>query len=157
MMRYILHQLEAFICVVVAHLVVATAFSQSSNNVYLYDRQGNKIVYECQHDIFHIGLRHDIPISERTAILDELSSISNYYMQPDSSYCFMVNSEYETLFKTKVSANSCVSYCQNEYRDSLGGVVWGTNRIMVKMKPNCSIVSLMQNMNFQNYQRIKMV
>ena len=141
-MKYILHQLEVLICVVAAHVVVTTAFSQSSNNVHLYDRQGNKIVYECQHDIFHIGLRADIPIFERTAKLDDLSSISNYFMQPDSSYYFMVNSGYEPLFKAKVSANSCVSYYQNEYRDSLGGVVWGTNRIMVKMKPNYSIVSL---------------
>lgn len=152
MMRYILHQLGVLICVLAAHLVVDTAFSQSSNNVYLYNRQGDKIVYECQHDIFHIGLRPDISISERTAILDDLSSISNYYMQPDSSYCFIVNSEYEPLFRVKMSTNSWVSYYQNEYRDSLGGVVWGTNRIIVKMKPNCSIVSLMQNMNILNFQ-----
>ncbi|MBO4654363.1 MAG: S8 family serine peptidase, partial [Bacteroidales bacterium] len=59
---------------------------------------------------------------------------------------------YATQFKTKVFANSHVAYCQNEYRDSLGGVVWGTNRIMVKMKPSYSIGALLQILNTPNLQ-----
>ena len=39
---------------------------------------------------------------------NDLSNIADYYMLPDSSYCFTVNSGYEMQFKTKVYANSYV-------------------------------------------------
>lgn len=63
-------------------------------------------------------------------------------MFPDSSYRFVVNQGYASQFKTKAFSNNYVVYCQNEYRDSLNDVVWGTNRILVKMNPENPINTL---------------
>ena len=90
------------------------------------------------------------PIPTKNEVLNELSGIVSYTIFPDSSYRFIVAQQSSDSFKAKILRNSCVSYCQNEYCDSLGGIVWGTNRIMVKMKPNYSIGSLIQNLNAQN-------
>ena len=61
-----------------------------------------------------------------------MSSIADYYMLPDSSYCFTVDAGYATQFKTKAYADNYVAYCQNEYRDSLGGVVWGDCELKIE-------------------------
>ena len=120
--------------------------------MYIYNKQGDKILYECTENLFHLGFSSGTPISDRETFLMDLSNIATYYMMPDSSYCFTVDAGYNAQFKTKAYANSYVAYCQNEYRDSLGGIVWGTNRIMVKVKPACSISTLVQNMNILNLQ-----
>ena len=125
-MSYKLHILEKIVCLVWLQLAIASAFPQTSSSMFIYDRQGNKIVYECQDKIIHMGFSREMTMSERTALIEDITDIADYYMLPDSSYCFMVNSGYEKQFKTKVFANSHVAYFQNEFRDSLGGVVWGT-------------------------------
>jgi hypothetical protein len=53
-------------------------------------------------------------------------------MLPDSSYCFTVDAGYDAQFKTKAYANRYVAYCQNEYRDSLGGIVWGDCELKIE-------------------------
>ena len=115
---------------------------QTKNHEFIYDKDGNKIAFNEIENVTHIGFASGVSMNTRNEVLADLSNIADYYMLPDSSYCFTVDPGYDTQFKTKVYANSYVAYCQNEYRDSLGGVVWGTNRIIVKMKPNYSIFSL---------------
>lgn len=139
-------------CVLFTLLATIPVFSQNANNQFIYDRSGNKVVYSSVENVFHVGFLSGSPITEREILLADLSSIADYYMLPDSSYCFTVNAGYDAQFKTKAYANSYVAYCQNEYRDSLGGVVWGTNRIMVKIKPAYSIGTLLQILNTPNMQ-----
>ena len=130
--------------IIFAHLLVETGWSQQAECVHVYNKHGDKILYRCRENVFHVGFSSGLSILEHETFLDDLSSIADYYMLPDSSYCFTVDAGYEMQFKTKVYAHSYVAYCQNEYRDSLGGIAWGTNRIMVKMKPAYSINVLMQ-------------
>jgi hypothetical protein len=124
--RNLIYVFSIFILV---HLFVETVWSQQTESVHIYNKQGDKILYKCRENVFHLGFSSDIPMKEREKLLMDLSKMADYYMLPDSSYCFTVDPGYDTQFKTKVYANSYVAYCQNEYRDSLGGVVWGTNRI----------------------------
>jgi hypothetical protein len=101
----------------------------NKNHEFIYDKDGNKIAFNEIENVTHIGFASGVSMNTRNEVLADLSNIADYYMLPDSSYCFTVDPGYDTQFKTKVYAKSYVAYCQNEYRDSLGDVVWGTNRI----------------------------
>ena len=114
------------ITIILVQLSIQSIWGQQAESSYIYNKYGDKIVYTCVDDISHIGFLSGSPLIERETLLADLSSIADYYMLPDSSYCFTVDAGYATQFKTKAYANSHVAYCQNEYRDSLGGVVWGT-------------------------------
>jgi hypothetical protein len=71
--------------------------------------------------------------SERESLLEDLSKLGYFDMFSDSTCRFVVAPDNNSIFHTKACANNCIEFCQNEYCDSLGGIVWGTNRIMVKM------------------------
>ena len=122
----------------------------AQNKEYVYDQQGNIIHFEEIENIVHIGFLSGATQYERDSLLEDLSKLGSFDMFSDSTYRFVVAPSNISSFHTKACANNCIEFCQNEYRDSLGGVVWGTNRIMVKMKPNYSIGSLIQNLNTQN-------
>ena len=123
-------------------MIIPSCFCQNNCAEILYNRNGTQIVFNKVEGVLHMEFVEGTPISTKNEVLNELSGIDSYTMFPDSSYRFIVAQQSSDSFKAKLLRNSCVSYCQNEYCDSLGGVVWGTNRIMVKMKPNCSIFSL---------------
>lgn len=97
---------------------------QTKNHEFIYDKDGNKIAFNGIENVTHIGFASGVSMNTRNEVLADLSNIADYYMLPDSSYCFTVDPGCDTQFKTKVYAKSYVAYCQNEYRDSLGGVVW---------------------------------
>lgn len=124
--------LRKSMCVLFTLLATIPVFSQNANNQFIYDRSGNKVVYSSVENVFHVGFLSGSPITEREILLADLSSIADYYMLPDSSYCFTVNAGYDAQFKTKAYANSYVAYCQNEYRDSLGGIVWGDYEVKIE-------------------------
>ena len=125
---------------------------QTNNHEFIYDKYGNEIAFNEIENVIHIGFVTGVSMNTRNEVLADLSSIADYYMLPDSSCCFTVDAGYDAQFKTKAYANRYVAYCQNEYRDSLGGIVWGTNRIMVKMKPEYSVSTLVQSLNTPNLQ-----
>lgn len=119
----IIHIVITFILV---QLSIQSIWGQRAETSYIYNKYGDKIVYTCVDDVFHIGFFSGSPLVERETLIADLSSMADYYMLPDSSYCFTVDAGYDAQFKTKAYANSYVAYCQNEYCDSLGGIVWGT-------------------------------
>jgi len=120
------------ITIILVQLSIQSIWGQQAESSYIYNKYGDKIVYTCVDDISHIGFLSGSPLIERETLLADLSSIADYYMLPDSSYCFTVDAGYATQFKTKAYANSYVAYCQNEYRDSLGGVVWGDCELKIE-------------------------
>lgn len=120
------------ITIILVQLSIQSIWGQQAETSYIYNKYGDKIVYTCVDNIFHIGFLSGSSMTERELFLADLSSNAGYCMLPDSSYCFTVDSGFDTQFKTKVFANSHVAYCQNEYRDSLGGVVWGDYEVKIE-------------------------
>lgn len=140
-MKFITKLLTLYIAVIQI-LAANRCPAQTLNKEFINDRQGNKIHFEEIENVVHIGFMSGATQYERESLLEDLSKLGSFDMFSDSTYRFVVAPSNISSFHTKACANNCIEFCQNEYRDSLGGVVWGTNRIMVKMKPNCSIVSL---------------
>ena len=148
-MKFITKLLTLYIAVIQI-LAANRCPAQTLNKEFIYDRQGNKIHFEEIENVIHIGFMSGATQSERESLLEDLSKLGYFDMFSDSTCRFVVAPDNNSIFHTKACANNCIEFCQNEYRDSLGGVVWGNNRIMVKMKPNYSIGSLIQNLNTQN-------
>jgi len=107
---------------------------QTNNHEFIYDKDGNKIAFNEIENVIHIGFVTGVSMNTRNEVLADLSSIATYYILPDSSYCFTVDAGYDAQFKTKAFSNSYVAYCQNEYCDSLGGVVWGDYEVKIEIE-----------------------
>lgn len=105
---------------------------QTNNHEFIYDKYGNEIAFNEIENVIHIGFVTGVSMNTRNEVLADLSSIADYYMLPDSSCCFTVDAGYDAQFKTKAYTSSYVAYCQNEYCDSLGGVVWGDCELKIE-------------------------
>ena len=131
-MKFITKLLTLYIAVIQI-LAANRCPAQTLNKEFIYDRQGNKIHFEEIENVIHIGFMSGATQSERESLLEDLSKLGYFDMFSDSTCRFVVAPDNNSIFHTKACANNCIEFCQNEYRDSLGGVVWGNNRIMVKM------------------------
>lgn len=116
--------LNIVFCGLIVWMIIPSCFCQDNDSDFLYNRNGNKIVFNKIEGVLHVKFLEGTTISTKNEVLNELSDIVSYTMFPDSSYRFIVAQQSSDSFKAKLLRNSCVSYCQNEYCDTLGGVVW---------------------------------
>ena len=75
-------------CGIIISLI--SCIGQTSNTEFIYDRNGNKIIFNELDTVVHVGFVSDVSIDTIKEILDNLSSIADYTMLPDSSYRFVV-------------------------------------------------------------------
>ena len=129
-----------------------TCFGQIQNKEFIYNRQSDKIYFNKIENVVHIGFVEGTDVGTRHELLEDLSNIANYTMFPDSSYRLIIKQGRSAFFKEKALKNNAVTYCQNEYRESDDGIVWSTNRILIKMKESLPIRTLLDSLNVPDIQ-----
>ena len=148
----IIYRFKMLFCGLIVSIAALPCLSQNANDIYIYDKNGNKIRFNRIENVMHLGFAEGTDVATKEDVLENLSSMADYTIFSDNSYRFTVNPVDSSLFKINAMRNSCVTYCENEYRDSCNGVVWVTNRIIVKMKPGNSISTLLHILHIPTIQ-----
>ena len=138
---------KAFFCATLFQLFL-TYFGQAQNTEYLYNQAGKKILYNTIDNVIHIGFEQGMSFANKNEVLENLSSIADYDLLPDNSYRFTINQDHIIVFKKKLCTLNNLVYSQHEYKDAFGGVVWPTNRLIVKMKNENSIDNLFSSIDY---------
>ena len=149
-MNRILQIFGLLLCIIAMHKNML--WGQSLNRTFICSKQGDSIEFNEIDNFIHISFKEGTPISLRNDAIEDLSRIANYTLFPDGSYRFVVDQGYASQFKAKAFGNNYVAYCQNEYRDLMNGIVWGTNRILLKMKENHPMGTMLDSLKFFNMQ-----
>lgn len=138
-----------FITVFVAVLLLAfQPFSTKAQETeYFYNRFGTPIFINKIENIIHIGLHHSTLPIERTKLIAQLSSMANYCVLPDGSYRFSLKNDDISDFMLIALANNNIEFLQHEYKDPFGDVLWGSNRIIIKLKDDYSICTVLDTLN----------